>query len=238
MKNIYINPTFYIISLILLSLGYFKPFLYMNIYLIFHEIGHILTAYILGYKIVKINIFPCGLLTTFNMKINDSILKNILIALSGPLFQIITYKIIKKYYFIHIFLLIFNLLPIYPLDGSKILTSLLYLLFPFKKTINILFIISNILLIIILTYFTINFNLLYIIIFLVLELKIIEYIKQKEYIFNKFILERILYNFKYISIKKIQNVNQMYKSKYHYILENNKYIDEKKYLNNKYKNLP
>lgn len=238
MKNIYINPTFYIISLILLSLGYFKPFLYMNIYLIFHEIGHILTAYILGYKIVKINIFPCGLLTTFNMKINDSILKNLLIALSGPLFQIITYKIIKKYYFIHIFLLIFNLLPIYPLDGSKILTSLLYLLFPFKKTINILFIISNILLIIILTYFTINFNLLYIIIFLVLELKIIEYIKQKEYIFNKFILERILYKFKYISIKKIQNVNQMYKSKYHYILENNKYIDEKKYLNNKYKNLP
>ena len=125
MKNIYINPIFYIVSLIMLVTGFFKPFLFMIIYLLIHEFGHILIGYLLGFKVIRINIYPCGLLTIFNMKINDSIFKDFLIALSGPLFQILGYFFIKKYYSIHLFLLVFNLLPIYPLDGSKIFSDLL-----------------------------------------------------------------------------------------------------------------
>lgn len=234
MKNIYINPLFYIVALIMLTTGFFKPFLFMIIYLLLHELGHILVAYILGYKVKKISIFPCGLLTIFDIKLNDSILKNFLIALAGPLFQIISFQIIKKYYFIHIFLLIFNLLPIYPLDGSKIISSIFYILFSYKKTNDILFIISYILCIFFITYFTLNFNLIYILIFIVLIIKIIEFYKQRKYIFNTFILERMNYNFNFISVKKIKSINQLYKSRYHYILENNKYIDEKTYLNKKF----
>ena len=96
MKNIYINPLFYIVSLIMLATGFFKPFLFMIIYLIIHEIGHIITAYILGYRVCKINVFPCGLLTIFNMKINDSIFKDFLIAIAGALFQIIYYHFSKN----------------------------------------------------------------------------------------------------------------------------------------------
>lgn len=235
MKNIYINPLFYIVALIMLITGFFKPFLFMIIYLIFHEIGHIIVAYIFGNKIIKINIFPCGILTTFDMKINDSIYKDFLIALAGPFFQIISYLILKKYYFIHLFLLAFNLLPIYPLDGSKIFSNLLYLKYPYKISNNIIFYVSYIITIFFMVYFIYNFNLIYLLVFLTLYIKNIIFYKKKNYIFNLFILERILHKFEFFSIKKINNINNMYKSRYHYIFDGKEYIDEKKYLKIKYK---
>lgn len=215
----------------MLVTGYFKPFLFMLLYLIIHESGHIIVGYVLGFKVIKINIYPCGLLTTFNMKINDSIIKDLLVALSGPLFQIILYLLIKKYYNIHLFLLIFNLLPIYPLDGSKIVSDILYILFPYKISNNILFYISYILCLFILSFFIFNFNLFYLIIFIVLFIKVISFYINLNYLFNLFILERIMYKFNFKILKKINNINHMYKGRIHTI--NN--IKEKEYLINIYK---
>ena len=203
----------------------------MLLYLIFHESGHIIIGYILGFKVIKINIYPCGLLTTFNMKINDSIIKDLLVALSGPLFQIILYLLIKKYYNIHLFLLIFNLLPIYPLDGAKIVSDILYILFPYKISNNILFYISYILCLFILSFFIFNFNLFYLIIFIVLFIKVISFYINLNYLFNLFILERIMYKFNFKILKKINNINHMYKGRIHTI--NN--IKEKDFLINMYK---
>lgn len=203
----------------------------MLLYLIFHESGHIIIGYILGFKVIKINVYPCGLLTIFNMKINDSIIKDLLVALSGPLFQIILYLLIKKYYNIHLFLLIFNLLPIYPLDGAKIVSDILYILFPYKISNNILFYISYILCLFILSFFIFNFNLFYLIIFIVLFIKVISFYINLNYLFNLFILERIMYKFNFKILKKINNINHMYKGRIHTI--NN--IKEKDFLINMYK---
>ena len=219
----------------MLVTGFFKPFLFMIIYLLIHEFGHILIGYVLGFKVIKINIYPCGLLTIFNMKINDSIFKDFLIALSGPLFQILGYFLIKKYYGIHLFLIIFNLLPIYPLDGSKIFSDLLYIIFPYKVCNDILFFVSYIICIFILCFFIYNFNLIYILIFIVLLFKILEFYNNRKFIFNSFVMERILYNFKFLFFKKIKNINNMYKGSYHFIYNNGNYIDEDTYLNNLYK---
>lgn len=231
MKNIYINPLFYIVSLIMLATGFFKPFLFMIIYLIIHEIGHIIAAYILGYRVCKINVFPCGLLTIFNMKINDSIFKDFLIAIAGPLFQIISYHFIKKYYFIHLFLFIFNLIPIYPLDGSKIISFFLYLFFPYKKCNNILFYLSFILCVFIIIYFCFNFNLIYILVFITLFIRVIEFYRNRNYLFNSFIMERLLYDFNFVFVKRINNINNMYKERSHYIDGEGEREYIKKYLN-------
>lgn len=230
MKNIYINPLFYIISLILLITGFFKFFLYIMIYLLVHEFGHIIVAYLMGFKIKKINIYPCGLLTIFDMKINESNFKNLIISISGPFFQCLCYLVLKKYYSIHMFLLILNLLPIYPLDGSKIVNSFLYLLFPYKMCNNIIFFISYILSLFILIYYFFNFNLFILIIFILLFIKVIEFYKNKDYLFNLFLLERILYKFNFRFFKKIKNINYMYMNRYHYILVDDKYVDENYYL--------
>lgn len=235
MKNIYINPLFYIFSFILLVTGFFKPFLFMMIYLIIHELGHIIVSFCFGYKIIKINVYPCGILTVFDMKLNDSSFKNLLIALSGPIFQIVCYLALKKYYEIHMFLLILNLLPIHPLDGSKIFSIFLYFLFPYKMSNSILFFVSYILSLFILMYFIFNFNLLYLLIFIILFIRTIDLYKNRDYLFNLFVLERVLYNFKFMFFKKINSINDMYKGKYHYIRFKNNYVDEKKYLKYFYK---
>ena len=213
----------------MLVTGFFKPFLFMVIYLFIHESGHILIGYLLGFKVIKINVYPCGLMTIFNMKINDYIFKDFLIALSGPLFQMLGYFFIKKYYSIHLFLLVFNLLPIYPLDGSKILVDLLYIIFPYKVCNEILFFISYIICIFILCFFLYNFNLIYILIFVVLLFKVLEFYINRKFIFNSFVMERILYNFKFLFFKKIKNIDDMYKGSYHFIFYNGKYIDEDTY---------
>ena len=235
MKNIYINPLFYIVSFIMLVTGFFKPFLFMIIYLVIHEFGHIFIGYLLGFKVIKINVYPCGLLTVFDMKINDSIFKDFLIALSGPLFQLIGYFFIKKYYSIHLFLIVFNLLPIYPLDGSKILSDLLYIIFPYKVSNEILFFVSYIVCIFILCFFLYNFNLIYILIFIVLFFKVLEFYINRKFIFNCFVMERILYNFKFLFFKRVNSINDMYKGRYHFIFRNDRYIDEDTYLNEIYK---
>ena len=215
----------------MLVTGYFKPFLFMLLYLIIHELGHIIVGYILGFKVIKINVYPCGLLTTFNIKINDPIIKDLLVALSGPLFQIILNIIIKKYYNIHLFLIIFNLLPIYPLDGSKIASDILYILFPYKISNNVLFYISYILCLFILSFFIFNFNLFYLIIFMVLFMGLIPFYINLNYLFNLFILERIMYKFNFKIIKRINSINHMYKGRTHMI--NN--VKEKDFLINMYK---
>ena len=95
----------------------------------------------------KIAIYPFGGCTKFDEKINRSMKEELFILFNGPIFQMILfafvfilfnegfisfrgYTIFKHY---HYTLLLFNLLPIYPLDGGKILNIVINYLFPFKK---------------------------------------------------------------------------------------------------------
>ena len=57
-----------------------------------------------------------------------------------------------------------------------------------------------------------------------------KYYKKIEYVYNKFILERYLYNIRYKSVKIIDNKNKMYKNKTHLFKVNNNIIEEKRFL--------
>ena len=56
------------------------------------------------------------------------------------------------------------------------------------------------------------------------------YYKNIEYLYNRFILERYLYNIRYKKIKIINDKNKMYKNKSHLFKINNIIIKEKEYL--------
>ena len=98
-------------------------------------------AYLLGIKIDEIYIYPLGGISKFNMDLNISIKKELLILINGPLFQHLAYLILlillpsKKdiITIYHYSILSFNLLPIYPLDGGKIIKRLLHIFLRFKK---------------------------------------------------------------------------------------------------------
>lgn len=127
--------------LILIVLLYFtkqlKIYLITMIFVILHEVSHLVVGLILKMKVKSLSFMPLGLSVEFIKENNNSELKNILIAIAGPLFNI-TVLIVAFFIktnsdlknliiYSNFSLAILNLLPIFPLDGGRIIRSLLNL---------------------------------------------------------------------------------------------------------------
>ena len=108
------------------------------------------------------------------------------------------------------------MLPIYPLDGFKVLCSLLEMFFSFKYSLRVSVIINFIVLVLFLVYlYYFNINNYIIVIFLLSNL--VNYIKSIKYIVNKFYLERMVYDIKYDGLISVSSKDNMFKNKYNYI---------------------
>ena len=232
-SKIKIHPLFYVVSFITIITGFFKDFSYIMMIILIHELGHVLMSLYFKWSINKIVILPFGGITIFNEKLNRPIIEEVLIAISGPIIQILFFSfnsnsLIFKY---HYFLLIFNLLPIVPLDGSKIFNLLLNYFFSFKLS-HILTLIISFLLVIFLIF--IKFNLILVLIFIFLLIKIIEEYLNHNNIFNKFLMERHLYKFDFKKRKIIEKEEEMYRDYKHLFYINNKWQTESEILKKRF----
>ena len=217
--------------------GNFKVFFFFTIIIIIHELGHILSALYYNWQIEKIIILPFGALTIFHEKLNKPLKEEFIILIMGPLFQIIfTYFFVKNNNLLNYsnLILAFNLLPIHPLDGSKLLNIILNKLTNFKKSHIITIYISFITIIIIVIKE--NFNLIFTIILLFITIKVVDEYKNHNIIFNKFLLERYTnkFNFKKKKIIKGINLNKMKRDYKHIFYTNNHYHSEKEILKKKF----
>ena len=220
--------------------GLIKKSLIIIIIVLFHELGHILFLKIFRIKIRKIIIYPFGGITYVDKDINYPINKELLISCGVILFQIILFIIIyflpiniltkDIFYKYNIIILLFNILPIMPLDGSIILNSIFNKYLSFKKSYYLKIIISIIFLIILIqfnNYYSLNNYL----VLVFLMFKIYEGIINYKYINNKFLLERFLNNY---SFKKIHNntkkIDDLKLETYHYFKDKDRIISEKKIL--------
>ena len=120
--------------LILFLCGYIKNALIIFGIVIFHELGHILISIILGYKIKSVELFPFGGITKIDNIYNSSFINNFLISIMGAVFQCILFIFFKDSFFrkIKLSIMLFNLLPIIPLDGSIIVKSILNKFFSYS----------------------------------------------------------------------------------------------------------
>lgn len=251
MKNlIKINYLTYFFILSAVVCGMFKECLILFSIILLHELGHVITVVYFKYKIDYIEIFPFGGITKIRKDINSSINKEIIISLAGIFMQLVLfvilsilwqinlidnsiYLIFKKY---NLSILVFNLLPIIPLDGSIFLRSLLEKVFSFNLASKLIIIISFIVLFL---FFYLNYiyDLDNYIIGIFLLYKIIDYIKMYKYLKNKFLLERYLNKYNYKKLKRIYNINQMQKERIHYMKIRDKLIKEQTILKNYFNKL-
>ena len=194
---------FYIASFIFLLSGHFKDYIIIMGIVLFHELGHIMMGLYFKWPIQKIIILPLGCITKFKTEINVPLKEEFLVTIMGPFFQIIGtffyYQITKNelILFYHHILLFLNLIPIIPLDGSKLVNVFFCKIFPYKKALFLSFKLSIFLLIIILLYQFYHFNFL---IFFWTILLIIENKKEKQILLFKFYLflkERIDHSYKF-----------------------------------------
>lgn len=213
--------------------------------------GHVIVATYFKWNIKSINFYPYGGLIKFDEYINKPIKEEFFIVISGLIFQIIYYFFICSLYnfnyigdslFImfknyHYSILLFNLIPIYPLDGIKIINLGLNKIFPFKTSHFITIIISYIFLILFAIFsfkYSLSMNT-FLIISLIIN-KISEECVNHNYYFNKFIFERYLHNFKFEKIKVINNskLNKMYRDVKHVFKNKDEYITENNLLKNRF----
>ena len=184
------------------------------------------------WKIEKVIILPFGALTIFHEDLNKKIKEEFWIVIMGPLFQIVFTLIIYLFYgmndFIYYSLIIlgFNLLPIFPLDGSKILNLFFNKVTGFR-TSHLLLIIVSILSIFVLLWHA-SFSLIFILIILFLIIRIFSEVKDHESLFNRFLLERYLKKYHFSKILKINSMDMrgMKRDYGHLFFDGKKYISE------------
>ena len=124
------------------------------LFALIHELGHLLAGILMGMKPEKIELMPFGVSISFKIKVeeyNKKIkkgnmleIKKILVALAGPLTNFIIIIIASNInidlfkaliiIYTNFLIMIFNLLPIYPLDGGRILKGILHINFGIKKS--------------------------------------------------------------------------------------------------------
>ncbi|MBQ3469106.1 MAG: site-2 protease family protein [Bacilli bacterium] len=226
-------------------MGAFFSFFVLTYLVVIHELGHFLSAKIMGIPVNKICVYPFGGISKVDSRINISLKKELIILIAGPLMQMIGYVLLCPFISnnleLNLFttynfsLLIFNLLPIYPLDGGKILNSLLAFKFSYLKSIDLSIKISVIIVIVLFIASIIintNLNVLFMLSFLLYKIK--ETGDNKNVYFNKMLLERYLYRIRFPKVKIVSNEKSFRRDYRHLIRHQDRYYSEREYLNKRF----
>lgn len=222
--------------IIILLAGQYKLFFTYFLITLIHELGHVFMALLFKVKVNKIKLSIFG----FNADIEDidylDIYKQILIIIMGPLTYFVSLILIKELFLNEIislvmyykalssnlYILIFNLLPIFPLDGGRLVKILFDKIFTFKVSKVLLYSVSFV--------FMVGF------VFYTME--------HKQYLMYVFLMINFIVNvislnkqWKSFLIKRYY-LNNRYKEKLHrkkdlFMYKNNYLIKDKNILNEK-----
>lgn len=149
-KHIKISPLFFGVALIMYFLGFVREYFLMFLILILHESGHLIALSKEEIKISYIKIEPFGLTIRFKDRLIKNPKTEIITAMAGPLANFIlalaAFLISKDrfgfFILANLSMGIFNLLPVYPLDGGRILKAFLSLKHGYIKSCRFVFLLS------------------------------------------------------------------------------------------------
>ncbi len=137
MKKFKISPSFFLLVLFCVLTNRIVLIFNYILALLLHELAHLFVATNCGYslKLIKLDLF--GLSVELNERIDDK--DSFKINIAGPCFNLLLCLICVSFYwfvprsffylnqfcFCNLILAVFNLLPIYPLDGGKIFRGII-----------------------------------------------------------------------------------------------------------------
>ncbi len=169
-----IDLKIFLFLLLFLITSQFEIYIIVMIFAIIHELGHLLAGVILKFKVEEIKLTPMGVRLQFkienreyNKKVKKGNLLNVkkaIIAIAGPITNLVilivliilkniglnftnTY-IYQIIIYSNLLIAIFNLLPIYPMDGGRVINEILKIMVGNKKAYKITYILSKTMLII------------------------------------------------------------------------------------------
>lgn len=185
--KIKLHPLFIIFVCLLVALSQFWLLVSYIITIFLHELAHALVAKSKGYKLNQYTFMPHGISLS-----GDNVLfalkDEIIIALAGPLFNLclatifiaiwwifpVVYIYTQTFVLANLITCFVNLLPIFPMDGGRIMLATLSKKYSRKKALNILkvfgFAISMlfVVLFVVSTFFSPNFTFLFLGVFIFL----------------------------------------------------------------------
>ncbi|HLQ70510.1 MAG TPA: site-2 protease family protein [Bacillota bacterium] len=204
--SVQIHPILMIFIIISFVTGTFVELSVILLIVLFHELGHFMMAAFFNWRIKSVMLWVFGGVMDTEEHASKPLHEEVLVIIAGPFQHIIVYvlvflmsslqlfssSIIDLLLFYNTVLLCFNLLPIWPLDGGKLLFSILSIFFPYKRAFTSVIIFSIIvtILCIVVQLFIIPFTLssLLVVMFLLMENRT-EW-KQRFYVFIRFLLKR------------------------------------------------
>jgi len=203
---IQIHPIILIFIIISLLTGSFLHLLIIFLIVLIHEFGHYIAARIFQWKISHIKLWIFGGVLVTEEYTDRPLREQLIVTLAGPAQHLLLYAIIFLCSLGNVFsesvlqlmlsyntiILIFNFLPIWPLDGGRILFVLLCSILPYRlaysRTIIVSIIVATLLFFVQLFFYSFTLSALLIMVYLILE-NISEW-KQRFYIFMRFLFQR------------------------------------------------
>ncbi|WP_257346312.1 M50 family metallopeptidase [Pseudalkalibacillus decolorationis] len=201
-----INPLLWLVGGLAIVTGHFRELIILFSIVFIHELGHAFTAALFKWRLVKIELLPFGGVAEMDEYGNRPYHEELLVILAGPLQHVwmlaaasigLNYGMGDPYLLqmiisINWMILLFNLLPILPLDGGRLLFLLVTLFVPFRKAKRRTLLLSCMFLLLFfsasISMFPFNLNLVVILFFLIFA-HYIEW-KHQSYVHLRFLLER------------------------------------------------
>ena len=152
--RIKINLQIFIFAIIFYFTKQIRIYTILMLFAFIHELGHLVTGVILGLKVKNVNIMPFGVSINFEDYSNKYIIKKIIIAVAGPIINlaIVILAIYNEWgediIYANMLIGMFNLIPLYPLDGGRIMKYVVNIISNSKEADDLTYKLSNILIVI------------------------------------------------------------------------------------------
>ncbi|SFC54237.1 stage IV sporulation protein FB [Bacillus sp. OV322] len=204
--KINVHPTLWIVMGISILTAHFTSVIMLFMIVFIHELGHGIAAAHFDWRIKSIKLLPFGGVLETEEHGNKTLKEDLIVTLSGPIQHLwlagasfllyqasfLSYETYQQFFYMNLSLMVFNLLPVWPLDGGKLLFMGVSLYRSFLEAHRFTLIFSaafsalSVLLVTLIQPFSLN--VLIIAAFLVFSL-VVEW-KQRYYAFIRFLLER------------------------------------------------